>query len=125
MAGFMIENLEKGLIKQFFYEDLADLPKDGSVSLIDVRTPGEHAAGHPEGFVNIPVDEIRDRLEEIDFSKPAYLICQSAIRSWIAGRILASKGVEVYHFAGGYRLYKSITTEKMAAEQSLPCGADK
>ena len=125
MAGFMIENLEKGLIRQYFYEDIENLPKDGSISMIDVRTPGEYAAGHIEGFVNIPVDEIRDRMGEIDPGKPAYLICQSAIRSWIAGRILAQNGVDVYHFAGGYRLYKSIVTEKMAAEQILPCGADK
>lgn len=125
MAGFMIENLENGLIKQFFYEDLETLPKDGSANLIDVRTPREYAAGHLDGFVNIPVDEIRDRLDEIDLTKPAYLMCQAAIRSWIAGRILIQKGVECYHFAGGYRIYSSIATEKMAAEQMMPCGADK
>lgn len=125
MAGFMIENLENGLIKQYYYEDLESLPKDGSVSLIDVRTPREYAAGHLDGFVNIPVDEIRDRLDEIDLAKPAYLMCQAAIRSWIAGRILIQKGVDCYHFAGGYRLYSSISTEKMAAEQTMPCGADK
>jgi len=125
MAGFMIENLENGLIKQYFYEDLDNIPKDGSANLIDVRTPGEYNAGHLDGFVNIPVDEIRDRLDEIDLSKPAYLMCQAAIRSWIAGRILIAKGVDCYHFAGGYRLYKSIATEKMAAEQTMPCGADK
>ena len=53
MAGFMIGNLADGLVRQFFLEDLEALPRDGSVTLLDTRTPGEYAAGHMEGFVNI------------------------------------------------------------------------
>ena len=77
MAGFMAENLAKGLVKQFFTEDVAALPRNGSVTLLDTRTPGEYAGGHAEGFVNIPVDELRDRLNEI----PAGNRCMSCARA--------------------------------------------
>ena len=58
----MIENIAEGRLKQFFTEEVENLPRDGSVILLDARTPGEYARGHIEGFINIPVDELRDRL---------------------------------------------------------------
>ena len=69
MAGFMIENIAEGRLKQFFTEDVENLPRDGSVILLDARTPGEYARGHIEGFINIPVDELRDRISELDKKK--------------------------------------------------------
>ncbi len=125
MAGFMMENIEKGVMKQFFYEDLADLPKDGSVTLLDTRTPGEFRHGHVEGFVNIQVDELRDRLDEIPKDKPVYVMCQSGLRSYIACRILDNLGYESYNFSGGYRLYQTIALDEEAASQAHPCGMDK
>lgn len=92
MAGFMIENLSHGLVEQFFPEDVDALPRDGSVTLLDVRTPGEYADGHAEGFVNLPVDDLRERLREVPVGKPVYVICQSGLRSYIACRILPSRG---------------------------------
>ena len=62
MAGYMIENIAQGLLEQFHIEDIAALPRDGSVTLLDVRTPGECAQSAIEGFSNIPVDELRQRL---------------------------------------------------------------
>ena len=91
MAGFMIENLSHGLVEQFFPEDVDALPRDGSVTLLDVRTPGEYADGHAEGFVNLPVDDLRERLREVPVGKPVYVICQSGLRSYIACRILAQQ----------------------------------
>ncbi len=79
MAGFMVENLAEGVVKQFRLEDIQNLPRDGSVTLLDARTAGEYAQGHIGGFVNIPVDELRERLDELDRGKPAYVICQSAV----------------------------------------------
>lgn len=81
MAGFMIENIAEGRLKQFFTEEVENLPRDGSVILLDARTPGEYARGHIEGFINIPVDELRDRLSELDKKKKVYIICQSGLRS--------------------------------------------
>ena len=81
MAGFMIENIAEGRLKQFFTEDVETLPRDGSVILLDARTQWEYERGHIEGFINIPVDELRDRLSELDKNKKVYIICQSGLRS--------------------------------------------
>ena len=62
MAGFMIENIAHGILKQWHLADADTLPPGGSVTLLDVRTTGEFARGHIDGFVNIPVDELRERL---------------------------------------------------------------
>ena len=125
MAGFMVENLAKGVVKQFRAEDVKDLPRDGSVTLLDVRTPREYAGGHIEGFRNIPVDELRERLGEIEPGKPAYVICQSGLRSYIACRILAGHGYEAYNFAGGFRFYDAVTGDRRLVEAATACGMDQ
>ena len=125
MAGFMIDNLSKGLLRQFFLEDLETLPQDGTVTLLDTRTPGEYAAGHVEGFRNIPVDELRDRLDELDPGKPVYVMCQSGLRSYIACRILAQHGFTCYNFSGGYRLYETVYRDRCAAQEAFPCGMER
>ena len=104
MAGFMIDNISKGL-KQWHLEDAPALPRDGSVTLLDTRTVREFQRGHIEGFQNIPVDELRERIHEIPPGKPVYVICQSGLRSYIATRILEGYGFEAYNFAGGFRFY--------------------
>ena len=125
MAGFMIENLSRGLVEQFFPEDVDALPRDGSATLLDVRTPGEYAAGHAEGFVNLPVDDLREHLAEIPADKPVYLICQSALRSYIACRILSQHGLRCSHLSGGWRLYEAVMRDRAAAQETLPCGMEK
>ena len=124
MAGYMIENLSKGMVKQFHLEDLEALPEDGSVTRLDVRTVEEYRRGHIEGFVNIPVDELRERLLELDPQKPAYVICQSGLRSYIACRILAQKGFDCYNFSGGYRFYQTVVQERCLIQNASPCGMD-
>ena len=62
MAGFMVENIANGVLKQWHLEDADRLPRDGSVTLLDTRTVEEFAHGHIDGFFNIPVDELRERL---------------------------------------------------------------
>ena len=125
MAGFMIENLSRGLVEQFFPEDVDALPRDDSATLLDVRTPGEYAAGHAEGFVNLPVDDLREHLAEIPADKPVYLICQSALRSYIACRILSQHGLRCSHLSGGWRLYEAVMRDRAAAQEALPCGMEK
>lgn len=125
MAGFMIENIARGQVKQFHYDEINALPRDGSVTLLDARTVKEYGRGHVDGFINIPVDDLRERLEEIDKEKPLYVMCQSGIRSYIACRILAAEGYNCYNFSGGYRFYEIVTKEKLAVEQAFPCGMDK
>lgn len=125
MAGFMIENISTGKVRQFHWNEVAELPRDGSVTLLDVRTRAEYAHGHADGFINIPVDELREHLSEIDRSKPLYVMCQSGLRSYIACRILSQEGYDCYNFSGGYRFYSSVLHEKAAAEQAYPCGMDR
>ena len=124
MAGFMIENIAEGRLKQFFTEEVENLPRDGSVILLDARTPGEYARGHIEGFINIPVDELRDRISELDKKKKVYIICQSGLRSYIAYRILAQEGFDCRNFSGGFRLYETVTGDRMVAGEALPCGME-
>lgn len=114
MAGFMIENVTSGLVKQFHWNEVETLSRDGSVTLLDVRTPREYQAGHAEGFRNIPVDELREHLTELDPSKPVYVMCQSGLRSYVACRILSQKGFDCYNLSGGYRFYSSILRELKA-----------
>ncbi len=125
MAGFMAENLSKGVVKQFHIADISGLPCDGSVTLLDARTAAEYAGGHIEGFRNIPVDELRDRLDEVEQGKPVYVICQSGLRSYIACRILAGYGYETYNFAGGFRFYDAVTRERRLIESATACGMDQ
>ncbi len=124
MAGFMIENLKNGVVKQWYLEDADDLPRDGSVTLLDTRTVGEFRWGHIPGFINIPVDELRERLGELEKGKPVYVICQSGLRSYIASRILAGYGYKCYNFAGGFRFYDTVRNDKTLIEKSTLCGMD-
>ena len=124
MAGFIIDNISKGL-KQWHLSDAADLPRDGSVTLLDTRTEGEYSRGHIEGFRNIPVDELRARIGEIEAGKPVYVICQSGLRSYIATRILEGYGFEAYNFAGGFRFYDAVMNDRAMVEASLACGMDR
>ena len=123
MAGFMIDNISKGL-KQWHLEDAPALPRDGSVTLLDTRTVGEFQRGHIEGFQNIPVDELRERIHEIPPGKPVYVICQSGLRSYIATRILEGYGFEAYNFAGGFRFYDAVTNEHALVKNATPCGME-
>ena len=125
MAGFMIENIANGILKQWHLEDVDKLPRDGSVTLLDTRTVGEYAGGHIDGFTNIPVDQLRERLGELDKSKPVYVICQSGLRSYIACRILSGYGFECYNFSGGFRFYDAVTHDRCLIEQATACGMDK
>ena len=125
MAGFMVDNLSNGILKQFHLEDLASLPHDGSVTLLDARTAGEYRRGHIDGFVNIPVDELRERLDEIETGKPVYVICQSGLRSYIACRILAGNGFDCYNFSGGFRFYDAVMHDRCLIKTAFACGMDK
>ena len=124
MAGFMIDNIEKGTLKQWHLEDMDKISKDKSVVLLDVRTVDEFSRGHIEGFKNIAVDELRERINEIEKGKPVYLICQSGLRSYIASRILEGNGYETYNFSGGFRFYDAVVNDRALIERSYVCGMD-
>lgn len=122
MAGFMAENIESGLVRQFHFDDIAILPRDGSVTLLDSRTPREYAGGHADGFINIPLDDLRSRIAEIDPDKPVYVMCQSGLRSYLACRILSQHGYDCRNFAGGYRFYQSVSEDIFFENVNTDCG---
>ncbi len=124
MCGFMIENIRAGIVKQFHWDEVAALPRDGSVTLLDVRNPGEYEAGHIDGAVNIALDGMREHLGELDKSKPVYVNCFSGMRSYIACRILAGNGFDVYNLSGGWRFY-DLTMRGRADNEHYPCGEKK
>ncbi len=108
MAGFVIQNLLTGKVKNFHWHDVKTLPRDGSVTLLDTRTRHEYEHGHIDGFINIPLDSLRGRLNELDQAKPVYVTCQVGLRGYVGVRILSQNGFDAYNLAGGYRLYESI-----------------
>ena len=116
MAGFVAENIISGKVKQFFWHDVENLPRDGSVTLLDVRTVTERARGHIDGFSHIPLDSLRERLNELPKDKPVYVHCHSGLRSYIACRILTGNGYDCYNLAGGWRLYESVMNERTVPE---------
>ena len=112
MLGFVAENIITGKIKQFFLDDVKNLPRDGSVTLLDVRTATEVQRGKIDGFINIPLDSLREHISEIPKDKPVYVHCHSGLRSYIACRILLGNGYDCFNLAGGWRLYESVINEK-------------
>lgn len=116
MLGFVGENVVTGKVKQFFWHDVENLPRDGSATLLDARTATEVGFGKIDGFINIPLDSLRERIDEIPKNKPVYVHCHSGLRSYIACRILAGQGYDCYNLAGGWRLYESVINAKTVPE---------
>jgi rhodanese-related sulfurtransferase len=125
MAGFVVENIKNGIVKQFYYEDIPSLRERDDLILLDTRTSFEYMRGHAEDFINIPLDDLRECLGELDKTKKIYVMCQSGLRSYLATRILTQNGFDSYNFAGGFRLYASIKNEEMLSKQCYTCGMDK
>ncbi len=118
MLGFVAENIVSGKLKQFFWHDVENLPHDGSVFLLDTRTPFEVMQGKIDDFVNIPLDSLRQRINEIPKDRPIYVHCHSGLRSYLACRILTGNGYDCYNLAGGWRLYESVINECTVPEYS-------
>lgn len=121
MVGYIIENIEHGLVKQFHFEELEQIKKNHAVILLDTRTPFEYVRGHLEGFINIPIDELRQRLGELSSHKTIYVMCQSGMRSYLACRILSQNGFHCYNFSGGYRFYEINQLNQEILKSKVSC----
>lgn len=115
--GFIGDNVRSGRLQQFFWHDVDALPRDGSVTLLDVRTKTEAAADAIDGFLNIPLDALRGHLDALPKDKPVYVHCFSGQRSYIACCILQGNGYTCYNLAGGIRLYRSVKREQVLQTQ--------
>lgn len=118
MLGFAAENVISGRVKQFFWDDVDKLPRDKSVTLLDVRTDTEVLQGRIDGFMHIPLDVLRENLDKIPKDRDVYVHCYSGLRSYIACCILKGYGYNCYNLAGGYRLYESVANERAVPEYS-------
>jgi NADPH-dependent 2,4-dienoyl-CoA reductase/sulfur reductase-like enzyme/rhodanese-related sulfurtransferase len=105
MLGFIAENLRDGLTETIQWHEVAAQVAAG-VQLIDVRTPAEYARGTVEGAINIPVDELRARIDEVD--SDVIVHCQVGLRGYLAARTLAQHGRRVRNLDGGYRTWARI-----------------
>ena len=108
MAGYVANNILKGDWKPFYPEDVEKLDLDSNV-LLDVRTKLEFDNGTISGAINIPVDELRDRLGEIPVGKPVNVLCQVGLRGYVAAKMLRNSGFsDVRNLSGGYRQYNEV-----------------
>jgi len=110
MAGFSAENVLNGTVDNITYDEIKDL-KENQV-LLDVRTIGEVERGAVPNSINIPVDELRDRIDELDKSKEYIVYCAVGIRAYIACRILSQNGFKNHkNLAGGYSTYRVVSKD--------------
>lgn len=104
-AAFVANNLIKGDAKAIHYDEICDLTEDQI--LLDVRNPGElEAVGCLEGAINIPVDQLRQRMDELPIDKEIIIYCQVGLRGNVAYRQLVNNGYKARNLIGGYRTYK-------------------
>jgi NADPH-dependent 2,4-dienoyl-CoA reductase/sulfur reductase-like enzyme/rhodanese-related sulfurtransferase len=105
MAGFVASNVLQGLHPIVHTGDLSKLMEQGRV-VLDVRTESEYQAGHIPNALHIPIDELRDRLEELPKDRELICYCQVGQRGYLATRILVQNGYQVANLSGGYKTYK-------------------
>lgn len=103
MLGYVNQNLVDGTASSIQWHELDDALGKGAI-LIDVRSPREYAAGAIEGALNIPVDELRDRIAEIPQGE-VIVHCAVGVRGHTATRILAAHGIAAKNLDGGYKTW--------------------
>lgn len=104
MAGFVAGNILREDVKVTQWDEVDEL-SSAEYYFVDVRSKLEYDSGHMEKFANIPVDELRDRIEELPKGKKIVVTCKVGLRGYIAYRILSQRGYEAYNLSGGYDTY--------------------
>lgn len=104
MAGYLIENILEGRVEQVDWNRA--IAPAGDEVVLDTRTAGEYARGAVDGALHIPLDELREHLDELPRDKRLLVYCQSGLRSYVACRILAQHGFACANVAGGYGFYQ-------------------
>ena len=114
MLGYVAQNMQEGGLETFQWHEVEALQESGAF-LLDVREKVEWEAGHIAGAVHLPLDELRDRLQELPASETVYLYCHAGLRGYLATRILQENGFSVKNLDGGNKTYKAA----MAARRML------
>lgn len=112
IAGFTASNILKKDSVIFHWNEVASIDPEKGI-LLDVRTQEESQLGTIPGSVNVPLDEIRDRINEIPKNRTIYIFCQVGLRGYLAARILTQKGYkDVRNLSGGYRTYNAAVGQQ-------------
>jgi len=107
IAGYVASNILSGKMKPVYWRKMQKTGP-GEVTKLDVRTVAENSLGTIPGSVNIPVDELRNRLDEVPRGKPVYVFCAVGLRGYLASNILIQNGFNnVYNLSGGYKTYEA------------------
>lgn len=113
IAGYAAENILSRDLKVINYDEFNDFVKENNAVVLDVRTPQEHGRGNIENSVNINVDELRERINELDKDQTYVIYCQVGLRGYLANRILRNNGFNnVVNLQGGYNLWSTVHAEK-------------
>jgi NADPH-dependent 2,4-dienoyl-CoA reductase/sulfur reductase-like enzyme/rhodanese-related sulfurtransferase len=119
MSGFVADNILQKRLRIIYWNEVADISPDDL--LLDVRSPEEFAKGTIPGAVNLPVDELRGRINELPKDKYIYIFCQIGLRGYLAQRILLQNGFEkVQNISGGYALWSVCAREQALARFNQP-----
>jgi NADPH-dependent 2,4-dienoyl-CoA reductase/sulfur reductase-like enzyme/peroxiredoxin family protein/rhodanese-related sulfurtransferase/TusA-related sulfurtransferase len=105
MAGYAADNIIAGRVQSYTYDQLSTRQPNNSI-LLDVRSDMEHLTGHIPESISIPVDELRDRINELDPAKEIWVYCQVGLRGYTAAQILRQHGFNVKNLSGGYKTYR-------------------
>ena len=112
MIGYAAMNIAEGISQNIQWHQLEEELADGKI-LLDVRNPAELPSGQFMDFLHIPLDQLRDRIDELDPAKEYIVSCHSGLRSYIAERLLKEMGFTVKNLDGAYSLYKMALPEKI------------
>ncbi|MDY5182343.1 MAG: FAD-dependent oxidoreductase [Prevotella sp.] len=119
ISGYVAGNILSGKMQPLYWRELQQAETD-NVTLIDVRTPDEYALGTIPGAINIPLDDMRERMSEIPADRPVWLFCGVGLRGYLASNILKANGYkDVRNLIGGLKTYKAAT-----AKLPIPEGFD-
>jgi peroxiredoxin family protein/rhodanese-related sulfurtransferase/TusA-related sulfurtransferase len=110
LAGYIAENVMRGIIKVVCWEDVQKRGDD--VVVLDVRTDAEVQLGKIEGAYHIPLHELRRRYTELPAGKKIYVYCAVGLRAYVACRILMQKGYGALSIAGGYKTWENATMKQ-------------
>lgn len=109
ISGYVAGNILSGKMTPLYWREMQQADKS-QVTLVDVRTPDEYALGTIPGAINIPLDNLRERLADIPENQPVYLFCGIGLRGYLASNILKSKGYpDVRNLIGGLKTYNAAT----------------
>lgn len=111
ISGYVASNILNGKMNPLYWREMLEVDTN-KVALIDVRTVEEYASGTIPGAINIPVDDLRDRLSELPTDRPIWLFCGVGLRGYLASNILKARGYkEVRNLIGGLTTYNSATAK--------------